>query len=140
MTLLEQAITLAIERHTGQTQKNGDPYVLHPLHLMCQMHTETERIVAVLHDVVEDTDTTLAELEEMGFSDSVLAALTLLTHDPAVSYDAYIEAIRPNPLARRIKLADLRHNMDILRLENITDRDVRRLRKYRRAWNRLLED
>jgi (p)ppGpp synthase/HD superfamily hydrolase len=139
MTLLEQAISLAVLKHAGQTQKNGDPYVLHPLHLMCQMRTEDERIVAVLHDVVEDTDVTLDELAQMGFSAIVLEALDLLTHDPDVDYADYVAAIRPNPLARRIKMADLRHNMDILRLATITDRDVERLRKYRHAWDQLHE-
>ncbi|MCO5183965.1 MAG: GTP pyrophosphokinase [Anaerolineae bacterium] len=140
MSQLEKAITIALTSHAGQVQKNGDPYVLHPLHLMCQMETETERIVAVLHDVIEDTEMTLDDLAASGFSAEIITTIDLLTHHPAHSYDEYIERIRPNRLARRIKLADLRHNMDVLRLNEITDRDLRRLRKYKRAWERLQFD
>lgn len=137
MNSLEKAIALAVEAHAGQVDKMGRPYILHPLHLMLQMETEEEMMTAVLHDVIEDTAVTLEELKGMGFPDTVLAAVALLTHDAATSYDTYIAAIKPNPLARRVKLADLAHNMDIRRLPQLSRRDWRRLKKYYRAWETL---
>ncbi len=139
MSLLETAIGIAVEAHQGQQSKDERPYILHPLHLMLQMETEAEMITAVLHDVVEDTDITLADLTAAGFSEEVLAALQLLTHDEAVPYEQYIAAIKTNPLASRVKVADLTHNMDIRRLPEIRDKDLRRLRKYGRAWQVLKE-
>lgn len=135
--LLEKAIALAVTAHAGQRDKADSPYILHPLHLMLQMESDEERITAVLHDIVEDTTVTFDELAELGLPDSVLTALRLLTHETAVSYDDYIVAIKPNDLARRVKLADLSHNMDIRRLETPTDKDWERLTKYRRAWDML---
>ena len=140
MTLLERAIAIAVEAHTGQTQKNGDPYILHPLHLMMQMSTEAERICAVLHDVVEDTEWTLTDLQLEGFPDEILVAVGLLTRQKGMSYEQCIEEIRPNPLARAVKLADITHNMDIRRLPQVTDRDFDRLIEYRAAWERLQEE
>lgn len=137
MSSLEKAIALAVENHAGQTQKNGDPYILHPLHLMCQMRTERERLVAVLHDVVEDTKVTLDDLRGLDLDAEVLEAIALLTHDSDVTYEAYIEQIRPNALARRIKLADLEHNMDTRRLPQLDEDGLERIEKYYRAWKRL---
>ena len=135
--LLEKAIALAVEAHAGQFDKAGNPYILHPLHLMLQMETENERITAVLHDIVEDTAVTMDDLANLGFPPAVLAALDLLTHDPAVPYDDYILQVKANPLARCVKLADLAHNMDIRRLKNPTEKDWSRLAKYRQAWDML---
>ena len=140
MTLLERAIAIAVEAHADQTQKNGDPYILHPLHLMMQMKTEAERICAILHDVVEDTEWTLADLQLEGFPDEILVAVGLLTRQKGMSYEQCIEEIRPNPLARAVKLADITHNMDIRRLPQVTDRDFDRLIQYRAAWERLQEE
>lgn len=136
--LLDKAIAIAVEAHTGQTDKAGRPYILHPLHLMMQMDTDEERITAVLHDVVEDSEMTLADLRNAGFPAPVLDALALLTHDKSqLSYDAYITAVQANPLARRVKMADLIHNMDVRRLTEIREKDLQRLVKYRRAWQKL---
>ncbi len=137
MNLLERAITIAVENHQGQTDKSGNPYILHPLHLMLQMTTEEEMITAVLHDVIEDTSISLSALAQQKFPDSILNALSLLTHTDDVSYEDYIIAIKTNPLACAVKLADLRHNMDVLRLPIIRDKDFNRLQKYRRAWEVL---
>ena len=137
MTNLEKAIAIAVEAHAGQVQKNGDPYVLHPLHLMMQMETEAEKIAAVLHDVVEDTEWSLADLQAEGFSDEVLVAIGLLTRQPHMTYEQFIEEIAPNPLARKVKLADIAHNMDVRRLPTITMKDVDRLIQYRAAFERL---
>lgn len=137
--MLEKAVALAVEAHKGQLDKSGQTYILHPLRLMLQMDSEVEMITAVLHDVVEDSPWELEHLREMGFSDEVLEALALLTHDTAaLSYDNYIQRIKGNPLARRVKLADLSHNMDIRRLPApLSMKDIGRLAKYRGAWESL---
>ncbi len=137
--MLEKAVALAVEAHKGQLDKSGQTYILHPLRLMLQMDSEAEMITAVLHDVVEDSPWELEHLREMGFSDEVLEALALLTHDTAaLSYDNYIQRIKGNPLARRVKLADLSHNLDIRRLPApLSMKDMGRLAKYRGAWESL---
>lgn len=139
MSLLEIAIRIALEAHAGETDKAGRPYILHPLTLMLQMTTEEAMIVAVLHDVVEDSDVTLDDMARAGFGEDVLAALALLTHDTAaVAYDDYIAALAANSLARVVKLADLAHNMDMRRLPaEVTLKDWGRLAKYRQAWEYL---
>ena len=135
--MLEKAIAVAVEAHGGQAAKDGRPYILHPLHLMLQMETEVEMMTAVLHDVVEDTAVTFADLAAMGFPEEVLAALRLLTHEPGVPYEAYVAAIKPHPLARRVKLADLEHNMDSRRNPHLQPKDLVRLEKYHLAWEML---
>jgi (p)ppGpp synthase/HD superfamily hydrolase len=138
MHLVEKAIALAVAAHAGEVDKQGKPYILHPLRLMMQMETAEEMITAVLHDVIEDTSTTLEDLGQHGFPEVVLDALALLTHDTAsTSYEEYVAAIKPNPLARKVKLADLAHNMDIRRLPEMGMKDYGRLEKYRRAWEML---
>jgi len=140
MDLVEKAIALAVEAHAGEVDKQGKPYILHPLHLMMQMETAEEMITAVLHDVVEDTALTLEDLRQQGFPEAVLEALALLTHDTAsTSYEEYVAAIKPNPLACKVKLADLAHNMDVRRLPEMGMKDYGRLEKYRRAWDMLQE-
>lgn len=140
MNLLEKAITLALRAHSGQVDRLGHPYVLHPLHLMLQMDTDVERMVAVLHDVVEDTEITLADLEEAGFPPQVLEAVQLLTHNKEQSsYQEYVRALKANPIARKVKLADLQHNMDIRRLDRVRQKDLDRLERYHRAWQALSE-
>lgn len=131
---LETAIALAVKAHQGQRDKAGNPYVLHPLRLMFKMSSEIEMIVAVLHDVVEDSDTTMSDLRAMGFSDEVLEAVDCLTQRNTESYDAFIERSKANPISKKVKSADLEDNMDIKRLDRITEQSVERLRKYHRAW------
>lgn len=140
MTQLERAIALALEAHRGQTDRQGQPYILHPLHVMMQMDDEAEMIAAVLHDVIEDTGMTLDDLRAEGFSEQALTAVDLLTHDKeTTSYETYVRRLKPNPMARKIKLADLRHNMDIRRIRTMSDADKARLEKYHRAWRILSE-
>ncbi|MDX1415762.1 MAG: hypothetical protein R3293_16310 [Candidatus Promineifilaceae bacterium] len=136
---LEEAIAVALEAHAGVMTRSGRPYILHPLRLMIQMDSEEEMITAVLHDVVEDSPLTLTDLAGMGFSSQVLDALDLLTRNKeTTSYDDYIMAIKENDLARKIKLADLEHNMDVRRLPNpMSQQDLNRLQRYRRAWKTL---
>lgn len=137
MSDLNKALAVAAEAHAGQTDKAGKPYILHPLRLMWQMETETEMMVALLHDVVEDSDWTLERLTAAGFSPEVVTAVAALSRQPNESYEAFIERLRPNPLAVKVKLADLRDNMNPLRLEKLTERDLERLAKYHQAWRVL---
>ena len=137
MNDLQRAIEIAVSAHQGQRQPNGLPYVLHPLKLMLAMNSIPSQIVAVLHDVVEDSEWTLAQLANEGFSPEIIAALDCLTHRSSEDYFAYIDRIKPNPIARQVKLADLKDNMDIQRLPNLRDRDLDRLRQYHQAWLEL---
>lgn len=135
--LTKQAIRLCFHAHKDQVDKSGMPYVLHPFHLAEQMQDEITTVVALLHDVVEDTDYTLENIRRMGFPEEVVAALALLTHDPAVPYMEYVARIGRNPVARAVKLADLRHNSDITRLDRVTREDLDRVGKYREALQLL---
>lgn len=139
MPTLEDAIALAVQAHRGQVDKVGQPYALHVLRVMFRLETEQERIVAVLHDVIEDTSYTPDDLHALGYSEEVLAALDCLTRRSTETYEQFIERAAANPLARRVKLADLEDNMDIRRLPAITEKDRERLDRYIRSWRRLKE-
>ena len=130
----KRAMKLCYKAHNGQVDKSGLPYVHHPLHLAEQMDDEDSTVVALLHDVVEDTDYTIKDIKGMGFGVAVAEALALLTHDPSVPYFDYVESIAENPLATKVKLADLEHNSDITRLNHEpTSTDRERLQKYMKA-------
>lgn len=130
----KRAIKLCFKAHEGQVDKSGLPYAHHPLHLAEQMDDEDSTVVALLHDVVEDTDYTVKDIKGMGFGSDVVDALTLLTHNPEVPYFDYIKGIVPNPIARKVKRADLEHNSDITRLNHEpTKTDRKRISKYRLA-------
>lgn len=129
----KNALKLCFQAHKEQLDKSGMPYVFHPVHLAEQMDTEESTIVALLHDVVEDSDYTLADLAAMGFSNSVMEALALMTHDPKVPYMEYVKAISVNPLATKVKLADLHHNSDLARLDRVDERALSRFKKYEAA-------
>ncbi|WP_375771218.1 GTP pyrophosphokinase [Archangium gephyra] len=136
---LEDAIALAVEAHRGQRDKAGQTYILHPLRVMMRLETETERMVAILHDVVEDSPWTLERLRALGYPEEVLGALDCLTKREGETYEAFIERVLPHPLARRVKRADLEDNMDVRRLPAVTAKDAERLARYRAAWARLQE-
>jgi len=137
MSTLTRAIVLAAQHHEGQTDKGGNPYILHPLRLMLQASTDEERIVALLHDVVEDTALTLDDLRCEGFSKQIVEAIDRLTRRPGESYDQFIERIKGNDLARRVKILDLEDNSDLSRIPNPSEVDKRRLEKYRKALSVL---
>ncbi|KFE61067.1 HD domain-containing protein [Hyalangium minutum] len=139
MPTLEDAIALAVEAHRGQRDKAGQTYILHPLRVMMRLETEAERMAAILHDVVEDTPYTLERLRELGYPEEVLGALDCLTKREGETYEAFIERVRPHPLARRVKLADLEDNMDVRRLLTVGPKETERLARYRAAWARLKE-
>lgn len=133
-TKTKQAIKLCFKAHEGQVDKSGLPYAHHPLHLAEQMDDEASTIVALLHDVMEDTDYTLKDINGMDFGDDVMRALELLTHDEGVPYMEYIKLISSDPLATKVKLADLEHNSDLSRLNREpTETDLERVEKYREA-------
>ena len=134
----KRALRLAYEAHKGQYDKSGVPYVFHPLHLAEQMEDEESIVAALLHDVVEDTAYSLADLRAMGFPEKALEAVALLTHDPTEPYLSYVARVKENPIARRVKLADLRHNSDLSRIKKVTERDLKRVEQYAAAI-RLLE-
>ncbi len=134
---LEDAIRLAVEAHHGQRDKYGQPYILHPLRVMLRLQTETERIVGVLHDLLEDTPHTAEELRKMGYSEEILQALDGVTRRADESYEEFVLRSKSNPIARRVKLADLEDNMDLRRMPEVTPRDLERLARYRRAWAAL---
>ena len=133
MSLIEKAIAIAVEAHKGQEDKAGDPYILHPLRVMFQMETREEMIAAVLHDVLEDTPITPDQLKEKGFSETVLEALDSVTKKAGEKYEDFVQRAALHPIGKKIKLADLRDNMDLSRLEKITDQDIERVKKYHGA-------
>ncbi len=135
--LTKKALKLSFEAHKNQMDKSGMPYVYHPFHLAEQMKTEETTIVALLHDVVEDTSYTLDMIRAMGFSDCVIEALALLTHDESVPYMDYVAEIKKNPIAKAVKLADLKHNSDLSRLDIVDEKAIKRTEKYKKAMELL---
>lgn len=137
--LTKKAMKLCFEAHKDQLDKSGTPYVMHPLHVAEQMPDETTTVVALLHDVVEDTDYTLEDITAAGFPKVVTDALTLLTHDETVPYLEYVAALKDNPIAKCVKLADLEHNSNLSRIDHPTAEDYLRVQKYEKAMD-FLED
>ena len=135
--LLSRAIILATELHEGQVDKGGNPYILHPLRVMTNVKSLEGKIVAVLHDTIEDTDITVEDLISKGFTDDVVEAVELLSKPKQEDYIKYIKRIKENPLAREVKIADLQDNMDLSRLKEITEKDLKRVAKYKKAYNIL---
>ncbi len=137
MPTIEDAIALAAQAHRGQLDKAGRPYILHPLRMMLQFDDEEGMVAAVLHDVIEDTNVEPSDLRQQGYRNEVLEALEALTRRQGESYADFIDRAAENPLARRVKLADLADNMDIGRLPSIKQSDCERLARYKSAWGRL---
>jgi (p)ppGpp synthase/HD superfamily hydrolase len=138
---LDEAIGVAVASHTGQLDKAGKPYILHPLRVMMTVESpslDSARKIAVLHDVAEDTEWTIESLDaKFGLTPEEQASLRLLTHGDDEDYASYIERVATDPLARAVKLADLRDNLDVTRLEQVTERDAKRISKYLRSLRRL---
>lgn len=135
--LTKKAMKLCFAAHKDQVDKSGMPYVFHPFHVAEQMTDELSTVTALLHDVVEDTPYTLEDLRAMGFPEPVLAALALLTHGEDVPYLDYVAQIKANPIARAVKLADLRHNSDLSRLSQVDAAALERVEKYKKAMEML---
>lgn len=129
----KMALRLCFDAHKEQTDKSGMPYVFHPFHLAEQMDTEETTIVALLHDLIEDTDHTVEDLINMGFSKTVTDAIVLMTHAEGVDYMDYVRAIKGDPIAKTVKLADLKHNSDLTRLDTVDEKALIRREKYLKA-------
>lgn len=137
--LLGRAIAIAATVHESQRDKANAPYILHPIRMMLRGRNAAEQIVAILHDVVEDSDWTLEQLAAEGFSEEIVAAVDCLSHRPEESYDDFIERVITNPLATQVKLYDLEDNMTLTRLSAITEKDFQRLQRYHKAHQRVLQ-
>lgn len=136
--LTKKAMKIAFEAHKNQVDKSGMPYIYHPIHLAEQMASEETVCVALLHDVVEDTDMTFEQLAAYGFSSKIIEALKLMTHEESVPYMDYVSKIKENDIARQVKLADLRHNSDLTRLDSIDEKALQRVEKYKKAIDLLI--
>jgi hypothetical protein len=137
MTILGKAIAIAAVAHQEQTDWAGLAYILHPIRLMVKMDSEPEMIAAVLHDLIEDTEWTLERLRAEGFSEEVLAAVDCLTHRSGETYGDYIGRVQCDPIARRVKLADLEDNMDLRRTGTLSDKHIEFYKRYHHYWGLL---
>ena len=137
MPTVEDAISLAVRAHAGQKDRYGQPYILHVIRVVARLFDPPAQMAAALHDVVEDTAVTLDELRLMGYSEAVLAAVECVTRRNNETYEQFIERIAPNPLAVRVKLADVEDNMDLRRGGVLRAEDLERVARYQRAWKRL---
>ena len=135
--LTRKAMIIAYNAHKNQVDKSGVPYIYHPIHVAEQMDTEEECVVALLHDVVEDTDVTFEQLESK-FPSEIIDILKLLTKTKDIDYYEYINKIKENAVARKAKIADIKHNLDRSRLDVITDKDIKREEKYKKALSILM--
>jgi len=131
--MTKKAMKLAYAAHKGQLDKGGTPYIFHPIHIAEQMDDEETTIVALLHDVVEDTEITLDRIRQEGFAQNVVEAIALMTHDSSISYLDYVRSLKNNSIAAAVKLADLKHNSDRSRLATVDGEAAKRLDKYKQA-------
>lgn len=138
--ILEKAIQIAVEAHAGTRDKGGKAYILHPISVMMRCETEEEKIVAILHDVVEDTDWTFDALRKEGFSETIIEALETVTkYSEEENYDDFIQRSLKNDIGRKVKIADLRENLDVTRIGELSEKDIARINKYKRALKKLTE-
>ena len=135
--MLELALSIATEAHSGQFDKAGVDYIEHPIYVASQVDTEEEKAVALLHDVIEDSPFTAEELLLAGLPETVVTAVQILSKKKGQDYQTYLENVKSNSLARVVKLADLKHNSDLSRLSSVTDKDLERLEKYKKAIDYL---
>lgn len=136
---LELAIKLASIKHYGQKDKSNKPYIFHLLYVMNNVDDLNSKVVGVLHDILEDTDTTKNDLLNYGFSEDIVSEVEILTKVRDQKYMDYIENIKSNNIARKVKLIDLKHNMDLTRLSELSDKDLKRTIKYIKAYKCLME-
>jgi (p)ppGpp synthase/HD superfamily hydrolase len=135
---LERAIEIAVEAHKGTFDKGGNPYVLHPLRVMFSLHSEEEKIVGVLHDVVEDSNWSFDDLVAEGFSETVIEGIKSVTKtDEVENYDSFVRRAKENPIGRKVKIADITDNLDVRRINELSSKDMERLNKYKKALSVL---
>ncbi len=140
MSNLDRAIILATRAHAGQTDRGGQPYILHPLRVMLKMSSDEARIVAILHDVLEDTDVTAHDLAAEGFSEEIITAVQAMSRREDESYEDFITRAKQNSIARTVKIADIEDNMDPSRNNDPSVKDMERLSKYGRALDDLMTE
>ncbi|MBQ3427561.1 MAG: HD domain-containing protein [Clostridia bacterium] len=138
--LTRLAMKLAFNAHINQVDKSGIPYIYHPIHVAEQMTDEYSTCAALLHDTIEDTDMTVDKIKGYGFPEQVIKALELLTHDNQIPYIDYVKKIKTDSIARQVKIADLKHNSDLSRFNNINEKILERSKKYQEALEVLLDD
>ena len=132
-SMVDLALSIARKTHEGQLDKAGVDYIEHPIYVASQVDTEEEKAVALLHDVIEDSPVSAEELLQAGLPETVVTAVQVLTKKKEQDYQIYLDTVKSNPLARVVKLADLKHNSDLSRLSSITEKDRERLKKYKKA-------
>ena len=132
-SMVDLALSIARKAHEGQLDKAGVDYIEHPIYVASQVDTEEEKAVALLHDVIEDSPVSAEELLQAGLPETVVTAVQVLTKKKEQDYQTYLETVKKNPLARVVKLADLKHNSNLSRLSSITEKDRERLKKYKKA-------
>lgn len=135
--MTKRAIKLMFDKQKDQVDKSGLPYVFHPFLVADKMDDEISTTVALLHDILEDTDVTIEKLHEMNFKKEVIEAVVILTHPENMSYEDYIKRVATNQISVKVKLADLQHNMNLSRLKDITQNDKKRFQKYADCYNYL---
>lgn len=138
--MTRKAMKLCFEAHKDQVDKSGMPYVFHPYHLAEQMHDEATTVVALLHDVVEDTEYSIEDIRKMEFPEKIVTALQLMTHEESVPYMDYVLKLRKNPITKAVKLADLNHNSDLSRLNHVDEKALKRKEKYAEAIKLLTQE
>ena len=132
-SIVDLALSIARKAHEGQLDKAGVDYIEHPIYVASRVDTEEEKAVALLHDVIEDSPVSAEELLQAGLPETVVTAVQVLTKEKEQDYQTYLETVKKNPLARVVKLADLKHNSNLSRLSSITEKDRERLKKYKKA-------
>lgn len=139
---LERAIEIAVAAHKGMKDKGGNPYILHPLRIMISLTTEDERIVGVLHDVVEDCpEWTFERLQAEGFSERVLTSLKSVTKNSNDNdYQAFVERAKSDPVGRMVKIADIKDNLDVTRIGELREEDIARINRYKKALKVLIDE
>jgi len=137
MDIIEKSLEIALKAYSGQKDKAGKTYILHPLRLMAKMETEEEMSVALLHDVIEDSNLTAQDLLNNGIPSNIVNAVQVLTKLSGESYENFIERVLENKLASKIKKADIEDNINILRLNSINNQDLERIAKYHKSWQTL---
>ena len=140
MSKIDDVLKFAYEKHKGQFDKAGVPYILHPLHVALQMETEDEKIVALLHDTLEDTDATIEDFKGLGLSEEIISNIKLLTRSKDMSYMEYIKIISTDKLAKKVKLKDLEHNLDDSRFKGDKNKTESLMKRYKKAYEFLKED
>lgn len=139
MNLIDTALKIALRAHTGAVDKAGQPYILHPIRLMLKMTDDVEKATALLHDVIEDSDITANDLLAEGIPDTVVTAVLALTKQDHETYTAFVLRAKQHPIARKVKIADIEDNLNVLRIKTLTEKDLARIAKYHKAWQ-LLQD